>query len=115
MVLVKNIQFSSFCEHHILPFFGNVSIAYIPSSESVVGLSKLARIVDNYAKRLQIQERMTQQNDGAFVIVSAEHMCMSVRGIMKPGSKTITRAFSGKFEIDRNLIIETQQLIFDTK
>ncbi|MDR1233328.1 MAG: GTP cyclohydrolase I FolE [Puniceicoccales bacterium] len=123
-VIVKNIHFSSFCEHHLLPFFGSVSIAYIPRNGTVVGLSKLVRIIDKYAKRLQLQERLTQQileaigentaNDGVLVIISGQHMCMSVRGVMQPGSKTITRAVSGKFSSEKLLAMEAQQLIFET-
>ncbi|MDR2778961.1 MAG: GTP cyclohydrolase I FolE [Puniceicoccales bacterium] len=122
-VIVKNIRFSSFCEHHLLPFFGSVSIAYISKNSTVVGLSKLVRIVDKYAKCLQLQERLTQQiletisenipNDGVLVIISAHHMCMTARGVMQPGSKTITRAISGKFLSDKSLALEAQQLIFE--
>ncbi|MDR2777085.1 MAG: GTP cyclohydrolase I FolE [Puniceicoccales bacterium] len=123
-IVVNNIQFSSFCEHHLLPFFGSVSIAYIPRNGTVVGLSKLARIVDKYAKCLQLQERLTQQileaiskntaNDGVLVIISGQHMCMTVRGVMQPRSKTITRAVSGKFSSEKLLAMEAQQLIFET-
>lgn len=123
-IVVKNIHFSSFCEHHLLPFFGNVSVAYIPRNGTVVGLSKLVRIVDKYSKRLQLQERLTQQileairkntaNDGVLVIVSGQHMCMTVRGVMQPGSKTITRAVSGKFSSEKLLAMEAQQLISET-
>ncbi|MDR1890838.1 MAG: GTP cyclohydrolase I FolE [Puniceicoccales bacterium] len=121
-VIVKNIQFSSFCEHHLLPFFGSVSIAYIPKNNVVVGLSKLVRVVDKYTKCLQLQERLTQQileaisknipNDGVLVIISAQHMCMTARGVMRPGSKTITRSASGKFSSEKLLAVEAQQLIF---
>ncbi|MDR1413670.1 MAG: GTP cyclohydrolase I FolE [Puniceicoccales bacterium] len=121
-VIVRNIQFSSFCEHHLLPFFGKASLAYIPKFETVVGLSKLARIVDKYSKRLQLQERLTQQildaiaenvpSEGVLVIVSAQHMCMTTRGALKPGSETITRSMSGKFALDSGLRTEAQQLIF---
>jgi GTP cyclohydrolase I len=123
-VIVKNIQFSSFCEHHLLPFFGTVSIAYVPRNNTVVGLSKLVRIVDKYAKCLQLQERLTQQileaikkntaNDGVLVIISGQHLCMTTRGVMQPGSKTITRAVSGKFSSEKSLATEVQQLIFGT-
>ncbi|MDR1173766.1 MAG: GTP cyclohydrolase I FolE [Puniceicoccales bacterium] len=123
-VIVKNIHFSSFCEHHLLPFFGSVSVAYIPQNGTVVGLSKLVRIIDKYAKRLQLQERLTQQileaigentaNDGVLVIISGQHMCMTTRGVMQPGSKTITRAVSGKFSSEKLLAMEAQQLIFET-
>lgn len=107
MVLEKDIVFFSNCEHHMLPFFGKVHIAYIPNGE-VVGLSKLARCVEVFARRLQIQEQLTSQiadavNDylnpqGVMVMVEAEHMCMTMRGIKKPGSKTVTIATRGEFE-----------------
>ncbi|MDR2629141.1 MAG: GTP cyclohydrolase I FolE [Puniceicoccales bacterium] len=123
-VIVRSIQFSSFCEHHLLPFFGSVSIAYIPKNDTVVGLSKLVRIVDKYAKCLQLQERLTQQileairkniaNDGVLVIISGQHMCMAARGVMQPGSKTVTRAVSGKFSSEKLLAMEAQQLILAT-
>ncbi|MDR2737327.1 MAG: GTP cyclohydrolase I FolE [Puniceicoccales bacterium] len=121
-VLVKDIQFSSFCDHHLLPFFGKIAVAYIPKDGKVVGISKLVRVVDKYSKGLQLQERLTQQildaisknftNDGVLVIVSARHMCMAARGVMQPGSETITRATSGKFTSNRSLVVEAQQLIF---
>ncbi len=106
-VLVKDIGFNSHCEHHIMPFFGKAHIAYKPV-ERVVGLSKLARLVDVYAKRLQTQEHMTSQiatalveilkPHGVAVMLEAEHMCMSIRGVTKPGSLTVTTQFSGLFE-----------------
>jgi GTP cyclohydrolase IA len=105
-VLVREIGFSSHCEHHIMPFTGKAHIAYKPV-ERVVGLSKLARLVDVYARRLQTQEHMTSQIAtaldetlnplGVAVMVEAEHMCMSMRGVLKPGSKTITTRFIGSF------------------
>jgi GTP cyclohydrolase I len=105
-VLVKDIGFNSHCEHHIMPFFGNAHIAYKPV-ERVVGLSKLARLVDVYARRLQTQEHMTSQiataldeilrPQGVAVMLEAEHMCMSIRGVSKPGSLTVTTQFSGLF------------------
>jgi len=106
-VLVKDITFNSHCEHHVMPFFGKAHIAYKPV-ERVVGLSKLARLVDIYAKRLQTQEHMTAQIAtalqealkplGVAVMLEAEHMCMSIRGVTKPGSLTVTTQFSGLFE-----------------
>lgn len=106
MVLEKDIVFYSMCEHHMLPFFGKVHIAYIPDGK-IVGLSKLARCVEVYAKRLQVQERMTEQiaeavmehlsPKGVMVLSEAEHMCMAMRGIKKPGSKTVTCAVKGVF------------------
>ena len=105
-VLVRDISFSSHCEHHIMPFTGKAHIAYKPV-ERVVGLSKLARLVDVYARRLQTQEHMTSQiataldqilkPRGVAVTIEAEHMCMSMRGVEKPGSKTITTQFTGSF------------------
>ena len=112
MVLEKDIQFYSLCEHHLLPFFGKVHIAYVPVDE-VVGISKLARTVEVFARRLQIQEQMTGQiadaiaknlkTKGVMVLVEAEHMCVSMRGIKKSGSKTVTVASRGCFENDQNL------------
>ncbi|MCH5275305.1 MAG: GTP cyclohydrolase I FolE [Lachnospiraceae bacterium] len=106
MVLEKNIFFYSTCEHHLMPFYGQVHIAYIPDGK-VVGLSKLARTVEVYARRLQLQEQMTEQiadavmthlaPKGVMVMVEAEHMCMTMRGIKKPGSKTVTLAKRGAF------------------
>ena len=105
-VLVKDISFNSHCEHHVMPFFGKAHIAYKPV-ERVVGLSKLARLVDVFAKRLQTQEHMTSQiataleeilrPQGVAVMLEAEHMCMSIRGVTKPGSLTVTTQFSGLF------------------
>ncbi|MEA2904656.1 MAG: cyclohydrolase [Alphaproteobacteria bacterium] len=105
-VLVRDIAFNSHCEHHMMPFMGRAHIAYKPV-ERVVGLSKLARLVDVYGKRLQTQERLTSQiataldeilnPGGVAVMLEAEHMCMSLRGVEKPGSKTITTQFTGSF------------------
>ena len=112
MILEKDIQFYSLCEHHLLPFFGKVHIAYVPVDE-VVGISKLARTVEVFARRLQIQEQMTGQiadaieknlkTKGVMVLAEAEHMCVSMRGIKKSGSKTVTIASRGCFENDQNL------------
>jgi GTP cyclohydrolase I len=106
VVLVRNITFNSHCEHHMMPFMGKAHIAYKPV-ERVVGLSKLARLVDVYARRLQTQEHMTSQiataieeilkPRGVAVMLEAEHMCMSLRGVEKPGSTTITTHFTGTF------------------
>lgn len=107
IVLEKNIVFYSTCEHHMMPFYGKAHIAYIPNNE-VVGISKLARTLEVYAKRLQIQEKLTDQvaeciykelnAKGVMVVIEAEHMCMTMRGIKKPGSKTVTMASRGLFE-----------------
>ncbi|MCX7974405.1 MAG: GTP cyclohydrolase I FolE [Candidatus Aminicenantes bacterium] len=107
MVLIKNIPLYSMCEHHLLPFAGQAHIAYIPKNGRIVGLSKIARVVDILSRRLQVQERLTKQiadliNDklrplGVMVIIEAEHMCMSMRGVKKPRSITITSAVRGSF------------------
>ncbi len=107
MVVEKDIVFYSTCEHHLMPFYGKAHVAYIPDGK-VVGLSKLARTVEVFARRPQIQEQMTGQiadaimeylsPQGAMVMVEAEHMCMTMRGIKKPGSKTVTIATRGSFE-----------------
>ena len=107
IVLEKDITFYSMCEHHILPFYGKAHIAYIPDGK-VAGLSKLARTVEVFARRLQLQEQMTAQTadavmeylkpKGAMVMVEAEHLCMTMRGIKKPGSRTVTYAARGEFE-----------------
>ena len=109
MVVEKGITFSSTCEHHLLPFYGKVHIGYIPDGK-VVGLSKLARTVEVFARRLQLQEQLTgqiadalmehMQAKGAIVMIEAEHMCMTMRGIKKPGSQTVTLARRGVFETD---------------
>ena len=108
LVLVKDIPLYSMCEHHLLPFYGRAHVAYIPRGGQVVGISKLARVVDAYAHRPQLQERLTSQiadciNDtlkpyGVGVVIQAEHMCMTMRGIRKPGSLTVTLAVRGIFE-----------------
>ena len=112
MVLEKDITFYSMCEHHALPFYGKAHIAYIPDGK-VVGLSKLARTVEVFARRLQLQEQLTgqiadalmesMQPKGALVMIEAEHMCMTMRGIKKPGSRTVTMAKRGVFESDPSL------------
>lgn len=106
MVIVRDIQFYSLCEHHLLPFYGKAHIAYIPN-EYITGLSKIARVVDIFAHRLQVQERLTQQIKqcidealqplGVMVVVEARHMCMQMRGVEKSGSITTTSAISGAF------------------
>lgn len=120
MVIVKDIEFYSMCEHHILPFFGRVSIGYIPDGK-MIGLSKLARIVDNFARRLQVQERLTSQicgllskampNKGVIVTCTAEHLCMKMRGVEKQDSATSTCEYNGRFLDDPALRAEFRQLI----
>lgn len=112
MVIVKDIDVFSLCEHHMLPFYGTAAIAYIPNGE-VVGLSKMARTVEVFAKRFQLQERLTAQIADAFmdelkpkgvmVLVQAEHMCMTMRGIKKQGAKTVTVVTRGVFDDDERL------------
>jgi len=111
MVIVKDIPIYSLCEHHLVPFFGVAHLGYIPNEEGrITGLSKLARLVDGFARRPQVQERLTSQcadalddvlePKGAIVVIEAEHLCMGMRGIRKPGSKTITSAVRGIFRVD---------------
>lgn len=107
MVIVKDIDFFSMCEHHMLPFYGKAHVAYIPNGH-ITGLSKIARVVDIYSHRLQVQERLTEQvmhciNDtlkpqGVMVVIEAKHMCMQMRGVEKQNSITTTSAYSGAFE-----------------
>ena len=109
MVMVRDIPLYSICEHHLTPFHGHAHVAYIPNEDGrITGLSKLARLVDGYAKRPQVQERLTTQiadalmerlqPRGAFVMIEAEHLCMSMRGVRKPGSLTVTSAVRGSFK-----------------
>ena len=109
MVLVRDIPLYSICEHHLLPFHGHAHVAYIPGDDGrITGLSKLARLVDGFAKRPQVQERLTTQvadalvtalaPRGAFVMIEAEHLCMSMRGVRKPGTLTVTSAVRGLFK-----------------
>ena len=111
MVMVRDIPFSSLCEHHLVPFIGRAHVAYIPGPDGrITGLSKLARLVDAYAHRLQVQERLTTQvaetlverlnPAGVVVVIEAEHLCMTMRGVKKPGSLTVTSAVRGIFEHD---------------
>jgi GTP cyclohydrolase I len=106
MVIIKDIPFYSLCEHHFLPFYGVAHVGYVPKGR-VVGISKLARVVDAFAKRPQVQERLTSQvadsiqkclqPDGVAVVIEAEHLCMTMRGIKKPGSRVVTSAVRGSF------------------
>jgi GTP cyclohydrolase I len=121
MVIVKDIPFYSMCEHHLLPFFGKAHIGYIPSDNKIIGLSKLARIVDNFAKKPQVQERLTSdiadflndnlQPKGVAVIMEAEHMCMTMRGARAAGSKTQTSALRGIIRTDAKTRAEVLSLL----
>ena len=121
VVLVKDIPFYSMCEHHLLPFFGKAHIGYIPSDNKIIGLSKLARIVDNFAKKPQVQERLTSdiadflndnlQPKGVAVIMEAEHMCMTMRGARAAGSKTQTSALRGIMRTDAKTRAEVLSLL----
>lgn len=126
MVMVRDIQFYSTCEHHLVPFFGTAHIGYIPGKDGkVTGLSKLARLVDGIAKRPQVQERLTTQvadalmerldPAGVIVVIEAEHLCMAMRGIRKPGANTITSAVRGVLESSAATRAEAFNLIRDGK
>lgn len=124
MVLVKDIEFASMCEHHLLPFFGKAHIAYLPNGQ-IVGLSKLARVVDAVARRPQVQERMTEEiadliethlkARGVGVIVEAAHTCMSIRGVRKPGAMTITSSMRGGFLDNPMTRNELMALVFGAR
>jgi GTP cyclohydrolase IA len=121
MVIVKDIPLYSICEHHLLPFHGAAHIAYIPEGGRILGLSKLARIVDSLARRPQIQERLTTQiaeliadglkPKGVMVVIEAEHLCMSMRGINKPGATTVTSVVRGNFRRDPRTRAEAMGLL----
>ncbi|SHJ01889.1 GTP cyclohydrolase I FolE [Parasporobacterium paucivorans] len=121
LVLIKDIPFYSVCEHHLVPFFGKAHVGYLPKDGKLTGLSKLARVVETVAKRPQLQERLTAsvadaiQNTlepyGVIVVVEAEHMCMTMRGVKKPGSKTITSAVRGVFASDAKARAEVLSII----
>ncbi len=121
IILIRDITFYSLCEHHLLPFFGKAHLAYIPSGKRITGLSKLARTVDLISKKLQIQENLTTEiadlvmkklkPKGVMVVVEAEHLCMSMRGVKKPGSQTITSAVRGVFRSNEKTRAETLALI----
>lgn len=122
MIMVRDIPFYSMCEHHLVPFFGSAHVAYIPSSDGrITGLSKLARLVDGFAKRPQVQERLTTEvaeamesalsPRGTLVVLEAEHLCMGMRGVRKPGSTTITSAVRGVLRTDAAARAEAMRLI----
>lgn len=121
LVLVKDIPFYSMCEHHLVPFFGKAHIGYIPDEGRLTGLSKLARVVETVAKKPQLQERLTSTIAdiimeklnplGVIVVVEAEHMCMTMRGVKKPGSKTLTSAVRGTLRSDERSRLEALELI----
>lgn len=121
IVLLKGIPLYSICEHHLLPFIGRAHVAYIPSNNKVTGLSKIARVVDTLSKRLQVQERLTTdiaeiimrklQPKGVLVVIEAEHLCMSMRGVKKPGVLTITSAVRGVFRQNEKTRAEALSLI----
>lgn len=125
MIIIKDIPIYSMCEHHLLPFFGHAHIAYIPRHDKVTGLSKLARVAEAYARRPQLQERLTGQiadtvekmleSRGVLVVIEAEHMCMTIRGIKKPGSKTVTSAVRGIFQTNPATRAEAFSLIMNSK
>ncbi|MFA5105292.1 MAG: GTP cyclohydrolase I FolE [Candidatus Margulisiibacteriota bacterium] len=121
MIIVKDIPFYSMCEHHLVPFFGHAHIAYIPKKGHITGLSKLVRVLEVYAKRPQVQERLTTQiadalmnkidPHGVLVIIEAEHLCMSMRGVRKPGSVTTTSAVRGVFRKNASTRAEALTLL----
>ena len=121
IVLVKDIPLYSMCEHHMLPFFGKAHVGYIPKDNRITGLSKIARVVDVFAKRLQVQERLTSsianfimkelQPYGVIVVIEAEHLCMIMRGVKKPGSYTTTSAVRGVFKENEKTRAEVLSLI----
>jgi GTP cyclohydrolase I len=122
LVLVKNIPIYSMCEHHLVPWHGTAAVGYIPGADGrITGLSKLARVVDLYARRPQVQERLTTQvadavlnrlgPRGVIVVVEAEHLCMAMRGVRKPGSRTMTSAVRGTFKADPRTRAEALSLI----
>ncbi|WP_312095990.1 GTP cyclohydrolase I FolE [Niallia sp.] len=121
LVLVKDIPFYSMCEHHLVPFYGKAHVAYIPKGGRVAGLSKLARAIEAVSKRPQLQERITStvadtmmetlEPHGVMVVVEAEHMCMTMRGVKKPGAKTVTSAVRGVFQTDSDKRAEVFAMI----
>jgi GTP cyclohydrolase I len=126
MVMVRDIPMASICEHHLLPFIGRAHVAYIPNAQGrITGLSKLARLVDGLARRPQVQERLTSQiadamverlePQGALVVIEAEHLCMSMRGVRKPGAVTVTSAVRGMFRDSMSTRLEAMNLLGVTR
>jgi GTP cyclohydrolase I len=126
MVLVRDIEVYSTCEHHLVPFFGKAHVGYIPNVKGqITGLSKLARLIDVFARRPQVQERMTSQvadamvrvlePRGVIVVIEAEHLCMSMRGVRKPGAKTVTSAVRGSFLESDSTRAEAMSLLLDRR
>lgn len=121
IVLVKDIPFYSLCEHHLVPFFGKAHVAYIPKKSRLLGVSKLVRLVEIFSRRLQLQERMSKQiadsimeaakPHGAMVVIEAEHLCMTMRGVKKPGARMVTSAMRGIFLKDARTRAEALSLI----
>lgn len=121
MVMIRDIAFYSVCEHHLLPFFGKAHIAYIPGAGKIVGISALAKALEVFAKRPQVQERLTTQfadlivsslkPKGAMVVIDAEHLCMSMRGVKKPGSRVVTSAVRGIFRTKESTRMEMLELL----
>jgi GTP cyclohydrolase I len=122
MVMVRDIPFASLCEHHLIPFIGKAHVAYIPGEDGrITGLSKLARLVEGFARRLQVQERMTSEiadaiehalaPRGVLVVLDAEHLCMSMRGVKKSGTSTVTSAVRGLFRSDAATRMEAMQFV----
>jgi len=126
MVMVRDVPFASTCEHHLVPFVGVAHVAYVPGASGMItGLSKLARLVDGYARRPQVQERLTVQianaidsvlaPKGVLVVIEAEHMCMTIRGVRKPGALTVTSAVRGLFREDARARAEAMSFVTGTR
>ncbi len=121
MVVIKDIDFYSICEHHLLPFFGKIHIVYVPKKNKLLGISKMVRLAEVVSHRLQLQERMTKQIAdaimkkispyGAMVVIEAEHLCLTMRGVKKPGTKIVTSAIRGIFSNDSKSRMEAMELI----
>jgi GTP cyclohydrolase I len=125
LVLVKDIPFFSICEHHMLPFYGKAHVAYLPDNRKVVGISKIVRLVEVFSRRMQLQERITNQvadammkiltPQGTMVVIEAEHMCMGMRGVQRPGTKIVTSAMRGIFLKDFRTRTEALNLILPSR